>query len=91
MRNKLGGESATPSEIEPAIPPLSGSRFPEDAGTELCAGGAPFCDFGDHSAPQLTDLHVGDLDNSASWSAGDYLRLSFDRATNRAGAAEQPN
>ena len=58
-------------------PPLRGSQFPPNGGTQLCAGVGLGCDFGDFTAPQLLRAYVGDLDNSGSWTSGDQVALTF--------------
>ena len=40
-------------------------------------------DFGQTAAPDLVDVYIGDADLSGSWTAGDYLELTFDVPTNK--------
>ena len=49
FKNKPGTSSAAPTAVRPPEPPLRGSQFPENAGTQLCAA-SEFCDFGDFCA-----------------------------------------
>lgn len=86
FRNKPGTSGTTASAVREPQPPLRGSDFPAFGSTRLCVG-VEHCDFGDFSAPVLLSASISDVDNSGSWTANDYLRLEFDRATNRLGEA----